>query len=93
MVQMNFEKTIVNTVLASLNWATAEEEYKPSMVIFCCFQTRTEVCTVVPPSDLPEDEIRSERQKSRLKKRKGLTDALTNTREELFAGDFDAYVT
>ncbi|KAF8921951.1 Gcd10p family-domain-containing protein [Mucidula mucida] len=76
MVQMNFEKTIVNTVLASLNWATAEEEYKP----------------IVPPSDLPEDEIRSERQKSRLKKRKGLTDALTNTREELFAGDFDALI-
>ncbi|KAF6766715.1 Gcd10p family-domain-containing protein [Ephemerocybe angulata] len=49
--------------LRSLNWATALQDYNP----------------IVPPSDLAPGEIRSERQKSRLKK-------------QLFAGEFDGLV-
>jgi tRNA (adenine58-N1)-methyltransferase non-catalytic subunit len=44
---------------------------------------------VVPPSELPSDQIQSDRHKSRLRKRKNLNDALFNTREELFAGEWD----
>jgi tRNA (adenine-N(1)-)-methyltransferase non-catalytic subunit len=47
------------------------------------------VIIVVPPSELAEGEVRSERQKSRLKKRKAINDVLENTRQELFAGEFD----
>ncbi|KAJ7597462.1 Gcd10p family-domain-containing protein [Mycena floridula] len=76
MVTMNFDKERVKSTLSSLNWATSEEDYTP----------------ILPPSEIPSDQIRSERQKARLKKRKGTTDALTSTREELFAGEFDALV-
>ncbi|KAH6917041.1 Gcd10p family-domain-containing protein [Coprinopsis sp. MPI-PUGE-AT-0042] len=62
--------------LASLNWATSQKDYIP----------------VMPPSELPAEEIRSERQKSRLKKRKALNDHLNNTREDLFSGGFDSLV-
>ncbi|KAK1234828.1 tRNA (adenine(58)-N(1))-methyltransferase non-catalytic subunit trm6 [Marasmius sp. AFHP31] len=72
MANMNFKPSEVS-ILASLNWATAQEEYAPIMA----------------PSDLPQDDIRSNSQKSRLKKRKQVSDALHKTREELFAGEFD----
>ncbi|KAF5368394.1 hypothetical protein D9758_002197 [Tetrapyrgos nigripes] len=64
------------TPLLSLNWATSQEDYAP----------------VGPPSDVPPEEIRSDRQKQRLKKRKLVNDALDKTREELFAGEFDSLV-
>ncbi|RDB29668.1 tRNA (adenine(58)-N(1))-methyltransferase non-catalytic subunit TRM6 [Hypsizygus marmoreus] len=76
MANMNFRSQITSGVLASLNWATAEEEYTP----------------ILPPSDVPTDQIRSERQKSRLNKRKAVTDLLSNTREELFSGEFDGLI-
>ncbi|KIY73604.1 Gcd10p-domain-containing protein [Cylindrobasidium torrendii FP15055 ss-10] len=63
-------------IMSSLNWATAEEDYVP----------------VVPPSELSPEEIRSDRHKSRLRKRKHINDALTETREELFSGRFDALI-
>ncbi|KIM47530.1 hypothetical protein M413DRAFT_439198 [Hebeloma cylindrosporum] len=63
----------ITNVLISLNWATAEEDYT----------------SVLPPSDLPQDQVKSERQKHRLNKRKAISDLLSNTREELFAGEFD----
>lgn len=44
----------------------------------------------MPPSELPAEEIRSERQKSRLKRRKTMNDALYATRDELVSGEFDA---
>lgn len=47
---------------------------------------------VLPPSDIPPDEIKSERQKSRLKKRKGVSQALNDTRDELFSGEFESFV-
>ncbi|KAG5720826.1 tRNA (adenine-N(1)-)-methyltransferase non-catalytic subunit TRM6 [Termitomyces sp. T112] len=75
-MNMNFRPHIVSGVLASLNWATSEEGYTP----------------IIPPSDIPQDQIRSERQKSRLNKRKAVTNLVTNTREELFSGEFDSLI-
>ena len=93
MNNMNFNPNFVNGVLLSLNWATADEDYVPSKCSLHMFEihSNTEL-VVVPPSELPSDEIKSDRQKSRLRKRKGINDALNNTRDELFAGEFDAYV-
>ncbi|GLB35838.1 putative eukaryotic translation initiation factor 3 62 kDa subunit [Lyophyllum shimeji] len=73
---MNFKPHVTSGVLVSLNWATSEEDYIP----------------IIPPSDVPPDQIRSERQKSRLNKRKAVTDLLTRTRDELFSGEFDSLV-
>ncbi|KAH9923664.1 Gcd10p-domain-containing protein [Fomitopsis serialis] len=74
MVHMNFSKE-VNQVLASLNWATADEEYTP----------------IIPPSE-PPGNVKSDAQKARLNKRKVVNEALAQTREELFAGEFDGLV-
>ncbi|KAJ7786619.1 Gcd10p family-domain-containing protein [Mycena metata] len=63
-------------VLSSLNWATAEPGHTP----------------LVAPVDVPADQIKSERQKTRLNKRKAALDLLNTTREELFAGEFDALI-
>ncbi|KAJ7610777.1 Gcd10p family-domain-containing protein [Roridomyces roridus] len=76
MVNMNFKTETVAPVLSSLNWATAMRDYTP----------------VGPPVDLPSDQIKSERQKSRLNKRRAASDLLNGTREELFAGEFDALI-
>ncbi|KAF9531922.1 Gcd10p family-domain-containing protein [Crepidotus variabilis] len=69
-------ESAISSSLTSLNWATAEEDYLP----------------VLPPSQLPDDELKSERQKSRLNKRKAISDILNDTREELFAGEFDSLI-
>lgn len=45
---------------------------------------------VLSPSELG-NEIKSDRHRTRLNKRKVVTDSLMNTREELFAGEFDGY--
>ncbi|KAF8971709.1 Gcd10p family-domain-containing protein [Flammula alnicola] len=66
----------VTDILISLNWATAEEDYTP----------------ILPPSDIPDDQVKSERQKYRLNKRKAILDLLNNTREELFSGEFEGLV-
>jgi tRNA (adenine-N(1)-)-methyltransferase non-catalytic subunit len=44
------------------------------------------------PSDIPPEEIRSERQKARLKKRKNVSDTLLKTRDDLFSGEYEAFV-
>lgn len=62
-------------ILSSLNWATADEDYTP----------------ILPPSEVSEQGVKSERQKSRLNKRKVITEHLNSTRQELFDGDFDGY--
>ncbi|KAL0068617.1 tRNA (adenine(58)-N(1))-methyltransferase non-catalytic subunit trm6 [Marasmius tenuissimus] len=89
MANMNFKPNEVS-VLASLNWATAQEEYAPSKVSLRSHHTsNSPYREVMAPSDLSQDDIRSNSQKSRLKKRKQVSDALYKTREELFAGEFD----
>jgi tRNA (adenine-N(1)-)-methyltransferase non-catalytic subunit len=40
--------------------------------------------------DLPADQYKSDKHKIRIEKRKTVGDLLTRTREELFAGEFDA---
>lgn len=47
---------------------------------------------MIPPVDVPSEQIKSDRQQSRINKRKAVTDQLNATREELFAGEFDASV-
>ncbi|KAF8167364.1 Gcd10p family-domain-containing protein [Crassisporium funariophilum] len=64
----------ITDVLVSLNWATVEEDY----------------VSVLPPSELPTEQIKSDRQKSRLGKRKVISDLLTSTREDLFSGEFES---
>ncbi|KAJ3812381.1 Gcd10p family-domain-containing protein [Lentinula lateritia] len=71
---MNFPTDMVQSVLKSLNWATSEQDY---------------IC-VHAPVEVPADEIRSDRQKTRLRKRKVAHELLENTREELFGGEFEA---
>ncbi|XP_006454143.1 hypothetical protein AGABI2DRAFT_147510 [Agaricus bisporus var. bisporus H97] len=66
----------ITNVLSSLNWATADEEYAP----------------ILPPSEVSEPSVKSERQKSRLNKRKALTEHLHSTRQELFDGEFDGLI-
>ncbi|KAK2461432.1 hypothetical protein APHAL10511_005895 [Amanita phalloides] len=73
---MNFKPQETQAVISTLNWATADPDHVP----------------LVPPSELPPEEIRSERQKSRLKKRKTMNDVLHATRNELFSGEFDALI-
>ncbi|KAF8716094.1 hypothetical protein AX14_012426 [Amanita brunnescens Koide BX004] len=73
---MNLDPEDTRAVLSTLNWATADPDHAP----------------LVPPSELQADEIRSERQKSRLKKRKTMNEALNATRNELFSGEFDALI-
>ncbi|RPD57093.1 Gcd10p-domain-containing protein [Lentinus tigrinus ALCF2SS1-6] len=72
MVHMNFRKE-ATSVMSSLNWATADEEYTPIMA------------STEPPSG----KFKSDGQRNRLNKRKVASDALMQTREELFAGEFD----
>jgi tRNA (adenine58-N1)-methyltransferase non-catalytic subunit len=92
MTNMNFKPSIVSGVLASLNWATSEEDYTPRKFFYLSGISRADPSSVIPPSDIPADQIRSERHKSRLNKRKAVSDLLTNTRDELFSGEFDASV-
>ncbi|KAF8560095.1 Gcd10p-domain-containing protein [Imleria badia] len=70
---MNYEKETLTSVLSTLNWATAQEDYTP----------------VVAPLEPTSGRIRSERQRVRLDKRKSTSDTLMNTRQELFLGEFD----
>ncbi|KAG8219563.1 Gcd10p-domain-containing protein [Butyriboletus roseoflavus] len=70
---MNYEKETLISVLSTLNWATAQEDYTP----------------VVAPLEPTSGRIRSERQRQRLDKRKSTSDTLMSTRQELFSGEFD----
>ncbi|KAI0720061.1 Gcd10p-domain-containing protein [Cerioporus squamosus] len=72
MVHMNFRKE-VTSVMSSLNWATADEEYTP----------------IIASVDPPAGKFKSDGQRTRLNKRKVASDALMQTREELFAGEYD----
>lgn len=62
--------------LSSLNWATADEEYAP----------------IVASPEPPTGKFKSEAQKQRSNKRKVVAESLSQTREELFAGEFDGLI-
>ena len=85
---MNFPLSITN-VLISLNWATAEEDYTSGSFGFSLEFWHLTFLLVLPPSDIPESQVKSERQRHRLSKRKAISDLLSDTREELFAGEFE----
>lgn len=70
---MSYDKKDLAKVLSTLNWATAQEDHVP----------------VHAPLDPTPGCIYSERQRARLDKRKVASDAVMNTRSELFAGGFD----
>jgi tRNA (adenine58-N1)-methyltransferase non-catalytic subunit len=91
MVQMNFQTEVVS-VLSTLNWSTAQEDYIPSPYI-SCFKWRRcpHTLIVLAPTDPPSSQIKSDKQKARLLKRKEVSEALQRTREELFAGNFEGY--
>ncbi|KAJ3549898.1 hypothetical protein NM688_g5131 [Phlebia brevispora] len=74
-MHMNFTKEY-SSVMTTLNWATADEEYTP----------------IVASSEPPTGTYKSEGQKNRLNKRKLATDVLMQNREELFAGEFDGLI-
>ncbi|KAI9057742.1 Gcd10p-domain-containing protein [Trametes sanguinea] len=76
MVQMNFRKEAVAPVLSSLNWATADEEYTP----------------IIASTEPPAGKFKSDGQRARLNKRKVASDALMQTREDLFAGEFEGLI-
>ncbi|KZP25277.1 Gcd10p-domain-containing protein, partial [Athelia psychrophila] len=76
MTQMNFKKESFTAILSSLNWATVQEDYTP----------------ILPPVEPSDGKFHSERQKTRLNKRKALTNNINGTREELFNGEFDGLI-
>ncbi|KAL7285496.1 hypothetical protein ACG7TL_000593 [Trametes sanguinea] len=96
MVQMNFRKEAVAPVLSSLNWATADEEYTPSMVVFRDARTADWLIifrrTVIASTEPPAGKFKSDGQRARLNKRKIASDALMQTREDLFAGEFEGLI-
>ena len=86
---MNFDSKTID-VFASLNWATAEEEYEPSEIMIPSFDWTALIrSSVLPPSDIPGEQIKSDRHKNRLNKRKVISSMLASTRDDLFAGEFD----
>ena len=87
---MNFKPNEVKDVISTLNWATADPDHVPRMYSILPYGAYLTSNPVVPPSELPPEEIRSERQKSRLIKRKAMNEVLQATRNELFSGEFDA---
>ncbi|KAG6813226.1 hypothetical protein H0H92_013113 [Tricholoma furcatifolium] len=68
----------------------ANMNFKPHVTSGVLLSLNWATCDEEYTPNIPTDEIRSERQKSRLNKRKAVNDLLTNTREELFNGEFDS---
>ncbi|KAI1793101.1 Gcd10p-domain-containing protein [Ganoderma leucocontextum] len=66
----------VTNIMSSLNWATADEDYTP----------------LLAASEPSAGKYKSDGQRTRLSKRKVTSDLLLQTREELFAGEFDGFL-
>ncbi|OBZ80015.1 tRNA (adenine(58)-N(1))-methyltransferase non-catalytic subunit TRM6 [Grifola frondosa] len=92
MTQMNFKKEVIASTLSSLNWATADEDTTHRVRLIPPIQRKTDIFPVLAPSDPPSGKFKSDGQRSRLSKRKAASDALLQTREELFAGEFDGLI-
>lgn len=87
---MNYEKETLASVLSTLNWATAQEDYTPGKYLLSATTANYHcISTVVAPLEPTSGRIRSERQRQRLDKRKSTSDTLMSTRQELFSGEFD----
>ncbi|KAL4267922.1 tRNA (adenine(58)-N(1))-methyltransferase non-catalytic subunit TRM6 [Pleurotus pulmonarius] len=66
----------VKSIMSSLNWATCQEDYTP----------------IISTWDVEEGQIRSDKQRIRVNKRRAASDLLQSTREDLFAGEFEALI-
>jgi len=86
---MNYNKKALTKVLATLNWATAQEGYTPGEQALVPSVALAHSTIVIPPLDPPSGRVHSERQRARLDKRRATSDIMATTRAELFAGDFD----
>ncbi|KAG9102889.1 tRNA (adenine(58)-N(1))-methyltransferase non-catalytic subunit trm6 [Ceratobasidium sp. 370] len=75
---MNFEPQANLSILSTINWAAADEDYTP-------------LATVLP-TEPAGGEFRSDKERSKLRKRKTTASVLTGLREELFSGEFDGLV-
>ena len=90
LILMNYEKETLTSVLSTLNWATTQEDYTPGKHLPSMIATDYHyITTVLAPLEPTSGRMRSERQRLRLDKRKMTSDILMNTRQELFAGEFD----
>jgi tRNA (adenine-N(1)-)-methyltransferase non-catalytic subunit len=89
MTQMNFPKELTADVLSALNWATADETYTPSRFLHSKKLRVPESRTVILSAEPASGSYGSERHKTRLLKRKTVSDALFSVREELFSGEFE----
>ncbi|CAK5264273.1 unnamed protein product [Mycena citricolor] len=76
-VNMNFNEETVAPVLASINWALTEQEHVP----------------VVAPVELPSEQIKSDRQRTRMDRRKAAQDLINSIREEflIVASDYEPH--
>ncbi|KAJ3861782.1 Gcd10p-domain-containing protein [Lentinula novae-zelandiae] len=77
-------------VVANMNFPTEMSNITSPVRLPSFPQTVPHNSLVHAPVEVPADEIRSDRQKTRLRKRKVAHELLENTREELFAGEFEA---
>ncbi|KAG8730036.1 tRNA (adenine(58)-N(1))-methyltransferase non-catalytic subunit trm6 [Ceratobasidium sp. 414] len=76
---MNFEPQVnSSSILSTINWAEADEDYAP-------------LATTLP-TEPAGGEFHSDRERSKLRKRKATASVLTSLREELFSGEFDGLV-
>lgn len=94
MTQMNFPKEYTS-IMSSLNWATADEEHAPGRFprfIYTNMWFLKRCNLVLASHEPPAGAFKSEGQKSRLNKRKLASDTLMRNREDLFAGEYDGYV-
>ncbi|QRV94729.1 tRNA (adenine(58)-N(1))-methyltransferase non-catalytic subunit TRM6 [Ceratobasidium sp. AG-Ba] len=79
MTNMNFEPAAKSSsILSTINWAAADEEYTP-------------LATTLP-TEPASGEFQSDKERSKLRKRKATANVLSNLREELFSGEFDGLI-
>ncbi|KAG9123034.1 tRNA (adenine(58)-N(1))-methyltransferase non-catalytic subunit trm6, partial [Ceratobasidium sp. 392] len=75
---MNFEPEVSSSILSTINWAAADEDYTP-------------LATTLPVEPAG-GQFQSDKERSKLRKRKAVASTLTGLREELFSGEFDGLV-
>lgn len=91
MLHMNFKSEILSKVLCNLNWSTIQVDYKSGE----CIDFHSTSLFLDTPSAMAVpamSEIRSDKHSSRITKRNALSSELMKAREDLFAGEFDAFV-
>lgn len=80
------------SILKYLDWAAADEDHEPSEYMAIIEGSLLNNHSVRAPFETETGEYRSIGQKERYEKRKNALEAHENLREELFAGEWDGYV-